>query len=165
MRILAVLAVASLAAAPLAAQQPSTPAAAPAPLPSVTLPPELDRVLRDYEREWRAGNAAALSMLFTPDGFVLSNGQPPVRGREAIARAYQGQSGPLTLRALAFATADTIGYMIGAYTYDPARGDMGKFTLTLRRGSDRRWLIASDMDNSSAPRRPSPSAQPQQTPP
>ena len=26
----------------------------PAPLPSVTLPPELDRVLRDYEREWFA---------------------------------------------------------------------------------------------------------------
>ena len=28
--------------------------AAPPPLPSVDLPRELDRVLRDYEREWQA---------------------------------------------------------------------------------------------------------------
>jgi hypothetical protein len=40
------------------------PPAAP-PLPSVTLPPELDRVLRDYEREWQARSAPALAALFT----------------------------------------------------------------------------------------------------
>ena len=33
-------------------------AKAPEPLPSVTLAPELDRVLRDYERAWRASDAA-----------------------------------------------------------------------------------------------------------
>jgi ketosteroid isomerase-like protein len=31
---------------------------------------------------------------------------------------------------------------------------MGKFTLTLRRGRDGRWLIASDMDNGSRPSAP-----------
>ena len=30
------------------------------PLPSIALPHELDRVLRDYERAWQAGNAVAL---------------------------------------------------------------------------------------------------------
>jgi hypothetical protein len=37
------------------------------------------------------------------------------------------------LRALAFATADTVGYIIGAYA--PAQGapDIGKFILLLRR--------------------------------
>jgi ketosteroid isomerase-like protein len=124
------------------------------PLPSVTLPPALDRVLRDYERLWRAGDATALSTLFTADGFVLSNGKQPVRGRDAIARIYQGQSGPLALRAFAFATADTVGYIVGGYSYTPAQGDQGKFTLTLRRGSDGRWLIASDMDNFNSPPRP-----------
>lgn len=79
--------------------------------PSITLPAELGRVLRDYERAWRAGD--------------------------------------LRLRALAFATADTVGYIIGAYGCGDASGDQGKFTLALRRAPEGRWLIASDMDNGS----------------
>ena len=125
-------------------------------LPSVQLPPELDRVLRDYERMWKAGDAAALVMLFTEDGFVMQPGKPPVRGREAMKRVDTGQGGgALKLRALAFAQADTVGYIIGAYGYGDAPGDMGKFTLTLRRQRGGKWLIASDMDNGSrAPMRP-----------
>ena len=41
-----------------------------APLPSVDLPPVLERILRDYEVAWQSGDAEALSALFTPDGFV-----------------------------------------------------------------------------------------------
>jgi hypothetical protein len=44
---------------------------APAGLPSVTLPPELDRVLRDYETAWTAKDAARLAKLFAEDGYVL----------------------------------------------------------------------------------------------
>ena len=47
---------------------------------SIKLPPSLARVLTDYERGWKAGDAAALAILFTEDGFVLSPGQPPVAG-------------------------------------------------------------------------------------
>jgi hypothetical protein len=65
-----------------------TPAASP--LPSVHLPPPLARVLTDYETAWRARDAAALARLFAEDGFVLSNGRPPVRGRPAIERHYTG---------------------------------------------------------------------------
>jgi ketosteroid isomerase-like protein len=123
-------------------------------LPSVTLPPALARVLRDYERAWLAGDAAALAALFAEDGFVLQGGRPPVRGRAAIQAAYAGQGGaPLRLRALAYATGDTVGYIIGAYGYAPEQGDIGKFTLTLRRAPNGRWLIASDMDNMSRPAR------------
>ncbi|MGQ0702032.1 MAG: VOC family protein [Gemmatimonadales bacterium] len=72
--------------------------AQPAPqLPSVPLPPELDRVLRDYEREWSARNAAGLARLFAEDGFVLQPGRPPVRGRAAIERAYTGSGGKFIL--------------------------------------------------------------------
>lgn len=148
-----------LAAAALraGAQQPApapAPAPAVAPLPSVELPPELDRVLRDYEVAWRAGNASALSLLFAEDGFVLQGGRPPVRGRDAIREAYaRGNGGPLRLRALAWATADSIGYIVGAYGYDGDEGEMGKYVLTLRRGRDGRWLIFSDMDNASRPPR------------
>jgi len=123
--------------------------------PSVRLPAAFDRVLRDYERAWRASDVAALVALFTEDGFVLQPGRPPVRGRAALARTYRGQTGgALRLRALAYAHADTVGYIIGAYGYTTAPGDEGKFTLTLRRGSAGRWLIASDMDNGSRPSPP-----------
>lgn len=138
--------------------------AAPAPppeLPSVALSPELDRVLRDYEAAWRRGDAAGLAALFTEDGFILQGGRPPVRGRAAIQAAYAGQGGgPLRLRALAAVTADTVGYIIGAYGYEDAPGDQGKFTLTLRRGPGRRWLIFSDMDNASRPPRSAGAAPP-----
>src|SRR4029434_1379291 len=46
----------------------------------IVLPPELARVLTDYEAYWKAGDAASLARLFTDDGFVLPPGQPLVRG-------------------------------------------------------------------------------------
>jgi len=116
-------------------------------LPSVDLPPPLAKVLTDYEAAWQAKDAAALARLFTEDGFVLSSGTPPVRGRAAIEKHYQGHGGPLSPRALAFAVEGPIGYVIGAYATKMGEPDIGKFTLTLRRDDDGRWLIVSDMDN------------------
>jgi hypothetical protein len=148
----------TLSASPAVAQAP----AAPSPeLPSVALPAELDRVLRDYERAWKAGDAPALAALFSADGFILQNGRAPVRGRAAIARAYAGQAGgALRLRALGYATADTVGYIVGAYSYGDSPVDIGKYTLTLRRPRGGAWEIYSDMDNGNAPRRPAPAAAP-----
>lgn len=124
------------------------------PLPDIALPAPLDRVLRDYERAWRTDDAKALGALFAEDGFVLQSNQPPVRGRSAIEAAYAGQgSSPLRLRALAYAVEGNTGYIIGAYSYGNNVGDTGKFTLTLKRVGDGRWLIFSDMDNTSAPPR------------
>jgi ketosteroid isomerase-like protein len=124
----------------------------PAPLPSVPLPDSLARVLTDYESAWRSKDASALASLFTEDGFVLPNGASPVRGRERIQQHYLGQGGPLSLRALAFATEGTVGYIIGAYAREQGGPDVGKFTLTLRREADGRWLIVSDMDNGNSRR-------------
>jgi ketosteroid isomerase-like protein len=158
MRLSLVLCAAALAARAAAAQAPAAPPPAAEPLPSVTLPPALDRVLRDYERHWRAGDAAALAALFAEDGFVLQGGRAPVRGRAAIRAAYSGAAaGALRLRALAHATADTVGYIIGAYGYGDDPNDVGKFTPTLRRAPGGAWLIFSDMDNASRPPRRPPS--------
>ena len=117
-------------------------------LPSVALPAELDRVLRDYERAWRARDAAGLAALFAEDGFVLSQGIQPVRGRAAIERQYAESGGKLSLRALAFSTADTVGYILGAFAPDSGAADVGKFVLALRRSPGGAWEIAADMDNS-----------------
>jgi hypothetical protein len=137
---------------PAAGQSPSAPAAPP---PSITLPAELDRVLRDYERGWQARDAQALAALFAADGFVLQPGRPVMRGTEAILEAYRTGGGPLSLRALAYATADSVGYIIGAYASAPGQPDVGKFILALKRSGSGPWRIAADMDNPIG-RRPAP---------
>lgn len=116
--------------------------------PSVALPPELARVLTDYEASWESGDAAALANLFAVDGFVLTEGRVPVKGRAAIQKVYAHAGAPLSLRAIAFATQGDVGYIIGGYSGEAGKPDDGKFTLTLRKGNDGRWLIVSDMDNS-----------------
>lgn len=154
----AALLVASVAAAtPLVAQTTPPAAARPAAPKSVTLPPALDRVLRDYERGWRAGDASAVASLFTEDGFALSNGRPAARGQAAIRELYAGPGSTLHLRAFAYATEDTVGYIIGAYRYNPDGGDQGKFVLALRRTGKGPWRIAADIDNLNVlPRRAGP---------
>ena len=120
-------------------------------MPSVKLPPALDRVLRDYEKAWQAKDAVGLANLFAEDGFVLSNGKQAVRGRDAVRKAYEGQGGPLSLRAFAYSADGNDGYIIGAYAESSDKPDLGKFVLALKK-SEGKWLIAADIDNSN--RRP-----------
>ena len=122
-------------------------------LPSVSLPPELARVLTDYEAAWRAKDAAALARLFAEDGFVLQRNKPPIRGRDAIEKAYAGAGGSLALRALAYAVEGPVGYIIGGYAARAGEPDDGKFTLTLKKAPTGKWLIMSDMDNGNRPPR------------
>ena len=129
----------------LRAQQTAVPTT---PLPSVVLPPDLDRVLRDYERAWQSRDTEALVSLFVADGFVMQPHHPPVRGRAGLRQAYKEPGGSLHLRALAFAQSGSVGYIIGAYRYRDIGDDVGKFVLALRRDDGKRWLIAADMDNS-----------------
>ena len=121
--------------------------------PSIELPPELARVLRDYEAAWGGRDAAALAQLFAEDGYVMANGRPPVKGRPAIEQHYTGSGGPLFLRAFTYAAEGSVGYILGGYTDERGKADVGKFTLTLRKAADGRWLIVSDMDSPN--RRPS----------
>jgi uncharacterized protein (TIGR02246 family) len=116
--------------------------------PSVVLPPELARVLTDYEAGWKAGDGAALASLFTEDGFVLTEGRGPTKGRAAIQKLYTHPGAPLSLRAYAYAVQGDVGYIIGGYAAEREKPDDGKFTLTLHKSKDGRWLIVSDMDNS-----------------
>jgi ketosteroid isomerase-like protein len=142
------LAIALTAGARATAQVP-----APAAQPGVMLPPPLARVLSDYEAAWQKKDAAALSALFVENGLVLASGSPPVRGRDKIRRYYGGHGGPLSLRAYAFATEGSVGYIIGGFANEKGQPDIGKFTLTLRKSDEGRWLIMSDMDNGNGPAR------------
>jgi ketosteroid isomerase-like protein len=119
----------------------------------VTLPPALDRVLRDYEAAWEAGDGTRLASLFTEDGFALNNGSLPIQGRSRIALMLNQPGGDLQLRAFAWSAGDTVGYIVGGFRYPNSTGPGGKFLLALRKGQDGRWLIAADMDNNAAPMR------------
>jgi ketosteroid isomerase-like protein len=134
---------------PVLAQQPAKSAAASADA-TMALPPALARVLTDYEAGWKAGDGGALARLFIEDGLVLAGGRPPVRGRMAIQNLYTGRGETLSLRAFAYARHGNVGYIIGGYGTERGKPDVGKFTLTLRKGHDGRWLIVSDMDNSNS---------------
>jgi len=112
-----------------------------------TLPPDLERVLRDYETAWQARDADALAALFTADGWVMSSGRPPVTGRAAIAERYAGSGGPLALRSLHWERRGDLAIILGGYARERGEPDVGKFTLTLRSDPAGRWQILSDMDN------------------
>jgi ketosteroid isomerase-like protein len=124
----------------------SQPPGAGEPLPAVTLQPALARVLTDYEAAWRARDAAALARLFADDRVVVPNSCPPVKGRARVQECYANSGGPLALRAIASNTDGALAYIIGAYAEKEGGPDLGKFTLTLAKGSDGRWLIVADMD-------------------
>ncbi len=122
---------------------------------SVALPPEVDRVLRDYEKAWVANDQAALAKLFTVDGMALPSGQKPAQGDDAIRKAYsKGAGSLLSLRAIAYGTSGELAYVIGGFGSTADKPDFGKFVLVLRK-VEGRWLIVADMDNSNTPNRPS----------
>ncbi len=148
-RMLVLLGVLSLGTVPQLLGQVSPEETRPEPQPSVDLPMELARVLRDYERHWSAGRADDLAGLFVESGLIVRQGTW-IRGRDAIREAYRTASGPLKLRAIEFATDGRLGYILGAYGYGEERPaeDRGLFVLTLRKDESGRWLIVSDMDRS-----------------
>ena len=151
MRTMSLLLALALSAVSLEAQSPD-----PAPLPSITLPPELARVLTDYETQWRFGGDS-LTKLFTEDAVLTVGGKPPMRGRAALAAHYAGPKGPLSLRAMAYAAEGSVAWIVGGYTMQRGEPDVGKFILALRKGPNGRWLIFSDMDTGNAGmRRPGP---------
>jgi ketosteroid isomerase-like protein len=135
-----------IAAAVAAAQTPQSPDPQ---MPSViSLPPEFDRVLRDYEAAWREGDGPRLASLFTDDGFAVQSGSPIRRGRAAIAGGLTKPGGTLQLTAYAYSSSATVAYIVGGYRYPSTVGTGGRFVLALRSGPDGRWLIAADLDNS-----------------
>lgn len=134
--------------------QASTPA-------SITLPPDVERVLRDYEKAWAANDLAGLAKLFTSDGMALPSGQMPAQGDDSIRKAYaKGAGSPLSLRAFGYGTSGDLAYVLGGFSGAADKPEFGKYVLVLRR-VEGRWLIVADMDNSNRPMRaPAPAPAP-----
>ena len=137
----------AITGAQVGAQTPQ-PAPDPQAPPAIPLPPAFDRVLRDYEAAWRDGDGTRMAALFTEDGFAVQSGSPIRRGRSAIAGGVTKPGGTLQLTAYAYSSSGDVAYIVGGYRYPTTVGAGGRFVLALRSGSDGRWLIAADLDNS-----------------
>jgi predicted TIM-barrel fold metal-dependent hydrolase len=112
-------------------------------LPVVTLPPVVDRVLRDFEAGWGSADKSNIAALFTNDG-VLQWADDWARGPRAIRIALLGKGGGLRMRPQAFEAHDSLGFIAGAYGFyrDTTWVDQGRFSLTLRRRDRDPWHIA-----------------------
>ena len=123
-------------------------------LPPVDVPPTLDRILRDFERHWRARDQAALAELFSEDGIMLW-GDAWRRGRASIRFALLDASGSdLRLWAHAFEVNDSLGYIVGSYGHRTLAhlSDLGRLHLSVRRDGDGVWRIAvATLDNVTPP--------------
>ena len=112
-------------------------------LPTASVPEDLDRLLREFERAWQAqDNKTALAELFTEDG-LFQYGDDWLRGRAAIRMMLLGNGGPLRLRAQAVEVGAAHGHVAGAYGWyrDTTWVDQGRFVLALRRPADGPWRI------------------------
>ncbi len=113
---------------------------------AIELPNELARVLRDYEKAWRARDADALARLFADEATVLTNTGNVVVGRNAVRDIYAGSGGTLFLRAYSYAASGEVAHIIGGYALEANGPDVGTYVLALVRRGNGPWLIAADLD-------------------
>lgn len=127
------------------------------PPPTINLPPELDRLLRDYERFQRAGDKEGIASLFTEDGmFPSANGW--LRGREKIGTADGIGIANLRLRPTAYSVDGATGYIAGFFgnANYPSAPDIARLLFAVRREPDGKWRIAVRLGSDFTPvdRRP-----------
>jgi predicted TIM-barrel fold metal-dependent hydrolase len=114
-------------------------------LPVVKLPPDLDQLLRDFERNWQApDNKTALAEQFTDSG-LFQYADDWLRGRPAIRMMLLGSGGALRLRAQAFTIEERSGHVAGAYGFyrDTLWVDQGRFLFSLHRDRGTQWRISA----------------------
>jgi ketosteroid isomerase-like protein len=116
-------------------------------LPAVSLPAELDRVLRDYESAYAQRDSSALAVLFADDGILLPLGRHAVRGAGEVAAELSREGGSLALVPVAYGISDSVGYIVGTFGAEQAADKGGKFVLALRRRAPGPWRIAADIAN------------------
>jgi predicted TIM-barrel fold metal-dependent hydrolase len=112
-------------------------------LPVVSLPADLDSVLRSFERNWQApDNKTALAAQFTASG-LFQYADDWIRGPTAIRMMLVGRGGPLRLRAQEFGTEGRAAHVSGMYGFyrDTAWIDQGRFLFALHREVKIAWLI------------------------
>jgi hypothetical protein len=93
-------------------------------LPTIALPSELDRVLRDWKR--LAGEMFGPGRALHQRRRERAAGAPAGPQPRRAGRVYRGQGGGLlSCVRWRMPTADSVGYIIGAYGYGDDPADQG----------------------------------------
>ena len=117
---------------------------------------EIGKRDRAWEKAYNAGDAAALTALYTKDAQVMAPGAEPASGSSAIQAYFTEDVKGGAKNALTLENVVSFGdYALetGKYVATSAEGkhlDHGKF-MTLYRKSDGGWKIYRDTWNSSMP--------------
>jgi uncharacterized protein (TIGR02246 family) len=123
----------------------------------------IDATRKAYVQAWRAGNAAAVTVLYDDEGMVLYPNTPAVRGKAEILAYFQGFFGEYVQTEFEL-ESDEIE-VVGPWAFDrgsyrwkgtPREGgdaleDQGKYLVILRRQAHGSWGVYRDMDNSDRP--------------
>ncbi|MCL4212308.1 MAG: SgcJ/EcaC family oxidoreductase [Gemmatimonadales bacterium] len=111
-----------------------------------------------------AQDAAAVSRLYTEDGWLMAPNGPTAKGRAAIAEAFTGMLGSgiagVTLTTEEAQGTDSSATEVGRYALTNAAGetvDEGKYLVWWRRTADG-WRLHRDIFNSDRPLPPPPAA-------
>jgi uncharacterized protein (TIGR02246 family) len=119
---------------------------------------EIEKMDRAWEKAYNAGDAAALTALYTKDAKVMAPGAEAVSGTSAIQKVFEAdvaQGAKNTLKM-----EDVVGFgdyalETGTFVATSAEGkhlDHGSFT-TLHKKVDGGWKIHRDIWNSSMPQK------------
>jgi ketosteroid isomerase-like protein len=110
-----------------------------------------------WEKEYNAGNLAAVVALYAPDGCRMPPNQEAVHGRDAIlAQLKDGMDRGAAKVKIAVTAAESsgdVGYGSGTYVITGADGshfDHGKWMLASKK-VDGKWVTQCDIFNSDMP--------------
>jgi uncharacterized protein (TIGR02246 family) len=128
---------------------------------------EDEAAIRAVDSAWgraaSAGDADALTALYTSDATLLPPNEPAARGnavKEYNANMAKAFSGPFELTTEAVEGRGDLAYSVGTYraTLTPRKAgakplptDEGKFLEVLKKQADGSWKIVYDMWSSNAP--------------
>ncbi len=104
---------------------------------------QYDKYCAAYDAAAEAGDAEAMGRLFTENALLLSPGQPPVSGRQAIQEMYKdffGDKGyKQTINVHDFDEVGDLAYGVG--TFEAEGYGMGNYLEVLQRQSDNSYLV------------------------
>jgi uncharacterized protein (TIGR02246 family) len=118
-----------------------------------------------YVAAYNAGDAAGVAALFAEDAISMPDHQPALNGRAAIENSlkemFAQNTVNITITPGETEIAGDIAHEHGTYSIrvTPKAGgntmtDSGKYLVILKRGSDGKWLVHHDIDNTNAPPAP-----------
>jgi uncharacterized protein (TIGR02246 family) len=124
----------------------------------------IGKVRDAFATAWKAGDAAALSALYTADARFMGANEPTAVGPKAIESAIAAQFAQFTPTSIQIHAEKTeavgdLGYDRGTFHIAmtpkaagaPATSDSGRYLVILRRQADGSWKLSEDISNSATP--------------